>query len=220
MGDAAAANPGPAPDDPRPSGPVEGCVFCHPELTPAPLAVTESLRLVPDLYPVAPGHLLVISKDHLTCFGAAPPAVLAELEELSQRARGFIRGSYQLDPLIWENGVSGQTVFHAHLHLIPVHLEGLIETLAADSESLGSDGWEAVRERYQAHGSYHYAAIGEHRWLLEGDGAMNWEVRRLIAVTAGLRYIEGRWVRPTTDDDVQLATRRWADWTASEVTTR
>ncbi|HXA42029.1 MAG TPA: HIT family protein [Candidatus Solibacter sp.] len=219
VGDAAAANPGPPSDDPMPSEPVDGCVFCHPELTPAPLAETRSLRLVPDLYPVAPGHLLVISKPHLACFGAAPPAVLDELEELSQRARGFIRDSYRLDPVIWENGVSGQTVFHAHLHLIPVHLEGLIETLAADPESLEIEGWEAVRERYRAHGSYHYAAIGDQRWLLEGNGAMNWEVRRLIAVTAGLRYIDGRWVRPTTNDDVQLAARRWQEWTAAELTT-
>src|SRR5258708_13052456 len=104
-----------------------------------------------------------------------------------------------MERVMWEKGVSGQTVFHAHLHLIPVHLEGLIETLAADSESLGIDGWEAVRERYQAHGSYHYAAVGEHRWLLEGDGAMNWEVRRLIAGHAGLPSIEPRWVHPTTD---------------------
>jgi diadenosine tetraphosphate (Ap4A) HIT family hydrolase len=217
-GDAAAADPGPAADQPLRGEPVEGCVFCHPELTPAPVAITENLRLVPDLYPVAPGHLLVVSRDHLACFGAAAPAVLEELEELSQRARGFIRDSYGLDPLIWENGVSGQTIFHAHLHLIPVHLEGLIDSLAADPESVEIDGWDAVRERYQVHGSYHYAAIGRQRWLLEGNGAMNWEVRRLIAVTAGLRFIDGRWARPTTEDDVQEAGQRWREWSASEVT--
>lgn len=217
-GDAAAADPAPATDQPLPGGPVEGCVFCHPELTPAALVVTENLRLVPDLYPVAPGHLLVISKQHLACFGAAPPGVLDELEELSQRARRFVRESYQLDPLIWENGVSGQTIFHAHLHLIPLHLEGLIESLATDPESLEIDGWAAVRERYQAHGSYHYAAIGVQRWLLEGNGAMNWEVRRLIAVTAGLRFIDGRWARPTTEDDVETAGRRWRKWSASRAT--
>jgi diadenosine tetraphosphate (Ap4A) HIT family hydrolase len=190
-------------------GRVAGCVFCDLEQTPDELTATANLRLVPDLYPVAPGHLLVITKRHLPCYGAADAGILAELEQLSGQARDFIREVYGIDPVIWENGVSGQTVFHAHLHLIPVHLEGLIDTLAADPASHEIQSWAVVVERYLGHGGYHYAALGDRRWLLEGDGAMNWEVRRLIAVSAGLRHVDGRWVRPTTEDDVAAVRERW-----------
>ena len=212
-GDATGADvPGPAPEASLAEGTVAGCVFCHPELTPGGLTETASLRLVPDLYPVAPGHLLVTTRRHLPCYGAAAPEVFDEVEALAGRARRFIREVYGIDPVIWENGVAGQTVFHAHLHLIPVHLEGLIDTLAADPDSIEIDGWAAVVERYRRDGAYHYAALGDRRWLLERHGAMNWEVRRLIAVTAGLRYVDGRWVRPTTEDDVAAVRERWVDW--------
>jgi diadenosine tetraphosphate (Ap4A) HIT family hydrolase len=167
---------------------------------------------VPDLYPVAPGHLLVITKRHLPCYGAAGPETLAEVERLSARARRFVQEAYGIDPVFWENGISGQTVFHAHLHLIPVHLEGLIDSLAGDPASIEIDGWDAVAERYRTQGGYHYAALGDRRWLLESDGAMNWEVRRLIAVSAGLRYVEGRWVRPTSEEDVAAVRERWREW--------
>jgi diadenosine tetraphosphate (Ap4A) HIT family hydrolase len=213
----AAGNQGsaPAPDDSTDVGLVAGCVFCHPERTPGELTATPNLRLLPDLYPVAPGHLLVITKRHLPCYGAAEPALLDEVEGLAGLARRFIRDEFEIDPVIWENGVSGQTVFHAHLHLIPVHLEGLIDSLAEDRASIEIDGWEAVAERYRSHRGYHYAALGDRRWLLESDGAMNWEVRRLIAVAAGLRYVDGRWVRPTTEDDVKAVVERWKEWSRS-----
>jgi histidine triad (HIT) family protein len=204
--------PGPGEDASTDDGTVAGCVFCHPDMTPGELTATENLRLVPDLYPVAPGHLLVITKRHLPCYGAAEPETLAEVEQLSARARRFIQAVYEIDPVIWENGISGQTVFHAHLHLIPVHLEGLIDSLAGDPASIEIDGWDAVAERYRTQGGYHYAALGERRWLLEGDGTMNWEVRRLIAVSAGLRYVDGRWVRPTSEEDVAAVRERWREW--------
>jgi len=212
-----ADTPRPAPDASSWDGPVAGCVFCHADQTPGRLTTTANLRLVPDLYPVAPGHLLVITKRHLLSYGAAEPALLDEVERLAGRARRFVRDVYGIDPVIWENGVSGQTVFHAHLHLIPVHLEGLIESLAGDPASVEIDGWDAVAERYRSHGGYHYAALGDRRWLLESNGAMNWEVRRLIAVSAGLRYLDGRWVRPTSNYDVEAARDRWREWSSADL---
>jgi diadenosine tetraphosphate (Ap4A) HIT family hydrolase len=196
-------------------GAVAGCVFCHPEFQPEALVTTDHVRLVPDLYPLAQGHLLVISREHLPCYGAADTVTLEALEELSVRARNFIEDTYAVDPLAWENGVTGQTVYHAHLHLIPLPLEGLVDVLASDPASREIDGWEAVRERYRDHGAYHYAAHGGRRWLLEGNGVTNWEVRRLIAIGARLRLVDGRWTRHTTADDITEVTRRWQEWTGA-----
>jgi hypothetical protein len=43
---------------------------------------------------------------------------------------------------------------------------------------------------------------------------MNWEVRRLVAIAAGLRLVDGRWTRVTTHDDVTAVARRWKEWSA------
>ena len=110
--------------------------------------------------------------------------------------------------------MSGQSVLHAHLHLIPLALEGFVDVLAGDKASVEVDDWEAVRERYRSQGRYHYASLHGRRWLLEGDSEMNWEVRRLLAIAAGLRLVDGRWTRQTTQDDVVDVGRRWTEWTA------
>jgi diadenosine tetraphosphate (Ap4A) HIT family hydrolase len=204
----------PVPDLSPGRGAVAGCVFCHPDAQPTALAETQRVRLVPDLFPLAQGHLLVISREHLPCYGAADDETLAELDDLSALARRFIQETYGIDPLLWENGVSGQSVYHAHLHLIPLQLEGFVDALAAADESVEIDGWDAVRERYRQEGQYHYASLHDRRWLLEGNSVTNWEVRRLLAIAAGLRLVDGQWTRATTSDDVAMVATRYREWSA------
>lgn len=202
-------------NDPWAAGDTAECVFCHPEMQPAALLETGALRLLPDLFPVVPGHLLVTSVEHVPCFGAAPPAVLAGLDELADHAAAFVRDAYGVEPVRWENGGAGQTVFHAHLHLMPVVIDDLIERLAAAPDSIEVSSWTEVAEYYRAHGGYHYAEAHSRRHLLEGNGFSNWEFRRLVALSAGFRQEAGRWVRATTPDDVTAVGPRWQAWQAT-----
>lgn len=204
----------PVPDFSPGSEADPGCVFCQPDANLGALAATPRTRLVPDLFPLAQGHLLIISREHLPCYGAADSETLAELSDQAALARRFIQEVYGVDPLLWENGVSGQSVYHAHLHLMPLRLEGFIDALASADESVEIDGWDAVRQRYREQGKYHYASLHDRQWLLDGNSVMNWEVRRLVAIAAGLRLVDGRWTRVTTHNDVTVVARRWKEWSA------
>ena len=172
------------------------------------LLENEHVRLIPDLFPVAPGHVLLVSREHLTCYGAASPAVLAALEELSETAAAFVRDEYQVEPVLWENGGAGQTVFHAHLHVMPVALEAIEEVIESEHMNPVS-GWDDVARLWHSHGAYHYLQFREHRRLIEGNGEMNWEFRRRVAIAAGMRVEGGRMVRSTTRADVEEVTHRW-----------
>jgi len=175
------------------------------------LTENEHIRLIPDLFPVAPGHVLLVSKEHLACYGAASPAVLGDLEQLAQTAAAFVRQEYRVEPVLWENGGAGQTVFHAHLHVMPVALDAIEEVI--ESEHMREvSGWDDVASLWQTHGAYHYLQFREHRRLIEGNGAMNWEFRRRVAIAAGMRFEGGRLVRATTDDDVRAVSARWEQY--------
>ncbi|MGI8608973.1 MAG: HIT family protein [Candidatus Dormibacteria bacterium] len=191
------------------------CVFCHPEASPGMLSENEHIRLLPDLYPVAAGHVLLVSRRHLACYGEAPPEVLDSLEALSQTAMEFVRQAYNVEPVLWENGGAGQTVFHAHLHLMPVELQA-IEELIAHEHMEEVSGWGAVADLYREKGPYHYLGFQEHRRLIEGNGEMNWEFRRRVAIAAGMRFDGGHVVRRTTRADVDEVTLRWKAWSAQE----
>jgi diadenosine tetraphosphate (Ap4A) HIT family hydrolase len=192
--------------------PVDGCVFCAAAAHPAPLLQTDGLLLIPDLYPLVPGHLLVITRGHYLCVGATPAVVRAELPALADEAADFLRQSYGVEPLLWENGVTGQTVFHAHLHLIPLNVDGLLDQLEADPGSVEISGWDDVVERFQSAGEYHYIHVGKRTWLVDGNGAMNWEGRRRLAMAAGLSRTSGKLRRDPREAEVAEIAERWRAW--------
>jgi diadenosine tetraphosphate (Ap4A) HIT family hydrolase len=171
---------------------------------------------MPDLYPLVPGHVLVTSKEHLPCLGAADAATMAELDEVVPEATAFVRDAYGVEPVGWENGVVGQTVFHAHLHLIPVDIHGgMLDELVADEASVEIHDWEAVAARFREAGQYHYIKVRNRAWLVEGNGAMNWEGRRRLAIAAGLAPGGNLLKRPQGDADIAELAARYRGWAGS-----
>jgi len=164
---------------------------------------------VPDKYPLLPGHTLILSREHMECYGAAASLTLAELDQVAAQVQDFLRRAYALEPLTWENGVTGQTVFHAHLHVIPTPLTELPIDAAHAGDWNHIDGWEPVVEHYRRHENYHYAALAGDRRLLIGDGPAAWAMRRQLAQVAGLRLVDGTWVRNTSPADVAEVVRRY-----------
>ena len=95
------------------------CPFCQREAVEAQLvAESDHFVVVADLQPLVEGHLLLIPKQHLSCYGELPEMRWAEMTQLKDRARDFLKRAYAA-PTFFEHGVAGQTVPHAHLHAVP-----------------------------------------------------------------------------------------------------
>ena len=81
----------------------------------------ERIIAIKDIYPVAPVHLLIISKKEIASLQAATQedlALVAEMMHVAQQlAKQFgIEEGYRL---LTNNGsTAGQTIFHLHFHLI------------------------------------------------------------------------------------------------------
>jgi len=101
------------------------CIFCMISRGAAPshrLGEDQHTLSIMDIFPVAPGHSLVITKEHYENIFEVPPEVLAAVARASRRLALAIRS--ELKPagigLFQLNGsAAGQTVFHYHQHLIP-----------------------------------------------------------------------------------------------------
>jgi diadenosine tetraphosphate (Ap4A) HIT family hydrolase len=105
----------------RPEKPA--CRFCPSQLTGLIVAECGSVWAIKDGHPVTDGHLLILPKRHL-------PDWLSLSEQESRDADALIRllskRLSEFDPTITGFNVgmncgasAGQTVFHAHIHLIP-----------------------------------------------------------------------------------------------------
>jgi diadenosine tetraphosphate (Ap4A) HIT family hydrolase len=99
--------------------------------------VDENVRIVRDRDPIAPNHLLVLSREPLKGFADGLPVSSAALEAL-QRHPSLAGGPLD-DWFVYERGrasfcTSGFTDVHAHMHMLPLSAfaPGLLNELAAN----------------------------------------------------------------------------------------
>lgn len=98
------------------------CPFCERLAQGEPLAGNEHAAALPDGYPLSPGHCLVIPRRHISDYfkltveeQTAIWALVSDLKTKLANERspdGFNVG-------INMGAAAGQTVWHAHVHLIP-----------------------------------------------------------------------------------------------------
>ncbi len=105
-----------------------GCVFCAPEVSGRVLLENELALCIADAYPVTPGHSLVIPRRHVSDgLALHQPEWNAVVELLKLRREQLSAQDASISGwaglLIARGGLNsgeaaGQTVFHAHWHLI------------------------------------------------------------------------------------------------------
>ncbi|QZX48940.1 HIT family protein [Mycoplasma sp. E35C] len=102
------------------------CIFCkivNKEVEANIIAENEHALAFLDAFPVSNGHTLVIPKDHHPDFSSTPANLMHYVTDLAQEVVGILNKS-RLDPFGYnyvsnEKSISGQEVFHFHLHVIP-----------------------------------------------------------------------------------------------------
>jgi diadenosine tetraphosphate (Ap4A) HIT family hydrolase len=99
----------------------KACAFCTipPERI---LGENPEAVWISDLYPVSPGHSLVVLKRHVESFFESTPAEREAILSLLDRAREHVRQHHAASGYnigINEGAAAGQAVQHLHVHLIP-----------------------------------------------------------------------------------------------------
>ncbi len=96
------------------------CPFCPPA---HPLLFRHGLALAfADAYPVNPGHTLVIPVRHVADYFELSDAEKVACWALVDQVRAHLQAQYQPDGFnigINCGAAAGQTVWHAHIHVIP-----------------------------------------------------------------------------------------------------
>ena len=68
---------------------------------------------------LSPGHVMIISKKHMSCFGALPNQLDKEFLNLKSKVFDMVKNLFS-EPFIYEQGIWGQSVSHAHIHFVPL----------------------------------------------------------------------------------------------------
>ena len=97
------------------------CPFCKPK----PASILETSKLVfamRDAYPVSKGHALVIPRRHVASVFELDADELRELAEVLAATKRRLDAELKPDGYnvgVNIGGAAGQTVMHAHVHVIP-----------------------------------------------------------------------------------------------------
>ncbi|MBF9435269.1 HIT family protein [Mycobacteroides abscessus subsp. massiliense] len=107
---------------------IDGCKFCALSASPEALIVG-SVYVLPDAYPVTPHHVLVIPLRHCSDYFEMTQVELTDTHRALQRLRAcLVRDGVEGFNVGWNCGdAAGQTVCHAHCHLIPRRLGDMVD---------------------------------------------------------------------------------------------
>ena len=103
----------------------DDCIFCkiaNGEIPTNTVYEDEEFRVFMDVAPATKGHALVVPKNHYADIYEIEPEILAKAAKIGQKVIKHATKVLGCEGynLMQNNGeVSGQTVFHFHLHLIP-----------------------------------------------------------------------------------------------------
>ena len=96
------------------------CTFCDYDTKRHRIvAETENFYALPTIGQISDGgHMMIIPRRHYSCLGAMEDDAFAEFEELTGNVERAVTVAYQ-KPILFEHGILGQSVSHAHLQMMP-----------------------------------------------------------------------------------------------------
>jgi diadenosine tetraphosphate (Ap4A) HIT family hydrolase len=105
------------------------CIFCNLERLEI-LAETADVVAIPDRYPVNEGHTLVVPREHVESLFELPPERIAAVWLMVSRVRSILSEKYRPEGFtigVNDGEAAGQTVSHAHIHVIPRYSGDVID---------------------------------------------------------------------------------------------
>ncbi len=130
----------------------DNCIFCKiaaGEIPSKTLYEDEKFRVILDLGPATRGHALVIPKEHYADLYEIPEDVAGDAMKVAKKMATVMTEKLKADGfnIVQNNGeVSGQSVFHFHIHLIPRY-EGDGHILSWNPGSPSQEELEEVKQQ-------------------------------------------------------------------------
>ena len=131
----------------------------------------EHFSVICDCHPLLEGHILIIPNRHVSCIGEYTQDEFSEFIRIYERMSHWISREYGA-VATFEHGKIGQTVFHSHVHLLPVSAnpEQIIPEGKAFFRPIESI--ENLIEIFQKENQYLFFSLGKEMWVVDASIGM------------------------------------------------
>jgi diadenosine tetraphosphate (Ap4A) HIT family hydrolase len=101
--------------------------FCNARIDSRILHETNRFVVMADISPLMPGHVMIVPKDHILCYGAVEDSARDEFSGVVNATRTILKEHYGPSVML-EHGTSSLApvadhVTHAHLHFVPADID-------------------------------------------------------------------------------------------------
>lgn len=132
------------------------CIFCKiikGEIPSFTVYEDDTFKVILDRFPAAPGHALIIPKEHADDMFGLPDETAAKLYPLAKKIAAKIKEAVGAEGIniVQNNGeVAGQSVHHFHLHIVPRKSGDQITLNKSSNADTTLEELEAVLKKIQA----------------------------------------------------------------------
>lgn len=113
----------------------KNCIFCdRTQFEERLIAENHHIWIIATLGQITDGgYVLVIPKKHIPCLGAMKISEITIVQDTIQKIKHALLKEYGSPGMtIFEHGIRGQTINHAHLHCIPANLGSITKRICND----------------------------------------------------------------------------------------
>jgi len=148
----------------------EKCIFCnYDSIKEDILWESDNSFVKVGVGILAPGHVMIIPKKHISCFGELPKQLTKEFISLKEDVFSKIKFNFS-EPIIYEHGIYSQTVNHAHIHFVPTkneyyNLGSIKEDLFKGLKSTRISNMSQLIPIFKEEGSYFYLEEKSQKWV-------------------------------------------------------
>ncbi|MBI2575878.1 HIT family protein [Candidatus Woesearchaeota archaeon] len=146
------------------------CIFCRREnIKDEILWESQNFFVKVGIGLLAPGHVMVISKAHYSCFGELPPHLKDEFFSVKNRVHEKVSLLFS-EPVVYEHGIYSQSVSHAHMHFVPAKTGPYLffnmrSKIFSSLPSEKVDSVHSVAEALRKYGSYIFLEEEGDAWI-------------------------------------------------------
>ena len=191
---------------------------CDADIGSRILHETNRFVVMADISPLVPGHVMIVPKAHILCYGAVEANARDEFSGIVNATRTILREHYG-PSVVLEHGTSSlepvaDHVTHAHLHIVPAAIDirdSLVNFNTTTIASLSDlSNWAARDEAYV----YFESCAGERVVADRIADIPRLFIRREVAKRVGVPDPLWDWRRHMLSDNLRstVETLRHASW--------
>lgn len=173
----------------------KGCVFCNPCPSLHFFSSTH-FNVLYDPFALIPGHLLIVSKEHIPSLGSLPLPLFKEFQQVMDRVKSQLENCFG-SAIVYEHGrvghcfshaVDSRSCLHFHQHLLPVDVDIHVQ-LEPKFRGYEVQDEKEIPGLMEKYGDYLYFenSVGERKfYAADSESVPSHFLRTLIATELGV----------------------------------